>query len=263
MTLDGLGSDPESVLAVVTYFDTLDDQGCGAADLVRAARLLGFDESRDVRVLAVSTDSPDAVAAVLGVLGGERVRTATMGTTVAVLHQGARDGRSLSDALEDAIGAAFPVPGSGRGPWVGIGSATPVLTAPQSWQQAQRALRFASSTGYGRRAIAFERLSVLDLLADLPVDAVLNNPDVARINAIAATPAGAVEVATVEAFCKYGSLRRTADELYVHHSTVATRLAHVSARMGWDFDDPMDRFIAILVFLVRRVALSATELGDG
>lgn len=125
MTLDGLGSDPESVLAVVTYFDTLDDQGCGAADLVRAARLLGFDESRDVRVLAVSTDSPDAVAAVLGVLGGERVRTATMGTTVAVLHQGARDGRSLSDALEDAIGAAFPVPGSGRGPWVGIGSATP------------------------------------------------------------------------------------------------------------------------------------------
>lgn len=104
---------------------------------------------------------------------------------------------------------------------------------------------------------------MLELLADLPVDAVLSNPDVVRINEIAATPAGAVEVATVEAFCKYGSLRRTAEELYVHHSTVATRLAHVSAQMGWDFDDPMDRFIATLAFLVRRIALSATELGDG
>jgi hypothetical protein len=239
--------------------------GQDRADRMRAARLLGFDETRDLRVLAVSTDASEAVSVALDVLAGDRVRTATMGGTVAVLHQGPRDGRSLSDALETAISTAFPVPlppGAGRGPWIGIGSATAILTAPTSWQQAQRALRFASSTGYGRRAIAFERLSVLELLADLPIDAVLSNPDVARINTIAATPSGAVEVATVEAFCKYGSLRRTAEELYVHHSTVASRLAHVAAQMGWDFDDPVDRFLATLVFLVRRIALSASELDE-
>ncbi|EKF22323.1 pucR C-terminal helix-turn-helix domain protein [Mycolicibacterium hassiacum DSM 44199] len=231
----------------------------------RAARLLGFDESLPVRVLAVSTDAPATLSVVLDVLGGDRVRTTTIGTTIAVAYQGSRDARTLSDALEDAISAAFPTPlpaGAGRGPWIGIGSPTDIFSTPTSWHQARRALRFASSTGYGRRAIAFERLSVLELLADLPVDAVLSNPDVARIDELAATPAGAVEVATAEAFCKYGSLRRTAEELYVHHSTVASRLAHVAERMGWDFDDPMDRFIATLVFLVRRIALSSAELGD-
>ena len=216
-------------------------------------------------MLAVSTDAPATLSVVLDVLGGDRVRTTTIGTTIAVAYQGSRDARTLSDALEDAISAAFPTPlpaGAGRGPWIGIGSPTDIFSTPTSWHQARRALRFASSTGYGRRAIAFERLSVLELLADLPVDAVLSNPDVARIDELAATPAGAVEVATAEAFCKYGSLRRTAEELYVHHSTVASRLAHVAERMGWDFDDPMDRFIATLVFLVRRIALSSAELGD-
>ena len=110
--------------------------------------------------------------------------------------------------------------------------------------------------------IAYERLSVLELLADLPLDRVLRNPDVQRVNEFAATAAGALEVSTVEAFFVFGSLRRTAEELHVHHSTVASRLANLTARMGWDFDDPMDRFMATLVFMVRRIALSTTELAD-
>lgn len=235
-------------------------------DRARAIRLLGLDEARDTRVLAVSAHSPpEALRIITGALPGLSVRSAAIGAATAVLCQGALKTRALADDLEAVIVAAFPAPrtaGSDRGPWVGIGSAVGVFTAAASWRQALHALRFASSTGYGRRAVAYERLSALDLLADLPAERVMRNPDMARINEIAATPTGALEIATVEAFCVFGSLRRTATELHVHHSTVAARLAHVEAAMGWDLDDPMDRFMATLVLMVRRIGLSSAELTE-
>ena len=176
---------------------------------------------------------------------------------------------ALKDVIEQAYTAAtrghLVWRGKGAtasGPWVGIGSGGNVFGASTSWHEALRALRFASSTGYGRRAVAYERLSSLELLADLPMDRVRRNRDVARINEIASSPTGALEVQTMEAFFVFGSLRRTAAELHVHHSTVAARLAHVQAQMGWDLDDPMDRFLATLVLMVRRIALSSAELAD-
>lgn len=32
--------------------------------------------------------------------------------------------------------------------------------------------------------------------------------------------------------------------------------------MGWDFDDPVDRFLGTLVLMVRRIAMSSAELAD-
>lgn len=233
-------------------------------DRARAIRLLGLDENRELRVVAVSAYSPpDALRVILRELRGMAVRSATIGNATAVVCQGAHDTRAISDTLDAAIVKEFPAPlsaGSGRGPWVGIGAGGGVFAAPASWEQALRALRFASSTGYGRRAVAYERLSSLEILTELPLDRTQRNPTLARINEIAATAAGAIQISTVEAFCVFGSLRRTADELHVHHSTVAARLARVEAQMGWDLDDPMDRFSATLVLMVRRIALSSAEL---
>lgn len=235
-------------------------------DRVRAVRLLGLDETRDVCVLAVSAHSPpEALRIIAHQLAGAVVRSTAIGNATAVLCQGAIDTRALSDGLESAITAAFPGPrpaGSNRGPWVGIGSSVDALAASASWHQAQGALRFASSTGYGRRAVAYERLSALELLADIPLDRVLRHRDVLRINEIAASPTGGLGVDTVEAFFVFGSLRRTAAELHLHHSTVAARLAQVESQMGWDLNDPMDRFTATLVLMIRRIALSSAELAE-
>lgn len=235
-------------------------------DRARAIRLLGLDETREVRVLAISAHSPpDALRIITRELPGLSVRSAGIGNATAVLCQGATDTRALSDGLEKAIVDAFPAPmsaDSDRGPWVGIGASVGVFAAATSWHQALRALRFASSTGYGRRAVAYERLSSLELLADLPLDRVRRHRDVARIDEIAASPAGALAVSTVEAFLVFGSLRRTAAELHVHHSTVAARLAQLESQMGWDLNDPMDRFLATLVLMVRRIALSSAELEE-
>ncbi|MEO8814007.1 MAG: helix-turn-helix domain-containing protein [Mycobacterium sp.] len=230
----------------------------------RAIRLLGLDETREVRVLAVSAGSPaEALRVVVRELGDQPVRSVAIGADTALLCYSSEDARMLSDRLDAAIIAAFPPPlpaKVGRGPWVGIGAKSTVFGAAMSWQQAQRALRFASSTHFGRRAVAYERLSVLELLADLPLEQVLRQNDVARINGIASKPAGALDVDTTEAFCVLGSLRRTAAQLHLHHSTVAARVARVESVMGWELADPVDRFTATLVLVVRRVALSSAQL---
>ncbi|NKS33758.1 PucR family transcriptional regulator [Rhodococcus hoagii] len=230
-------------------------------DRVRAVGLLGLDPTRDIRVLAVSSNtSTAAVEQISRICAGRLVRSVDVGNLTAVLLQDGADSRTLADDLHAAMADAYPTSGVDRGPWVGIGERLSVYAAPTSWKQARRALRFASSTGYGRRAVAYSRLGPLELLVELPLERLLNDRDVARINAIAASASGAQDVATLEAFCVFGSLRRTAAELYVHHSTVAARLAHLQAEMGWNLEDSMDRFTATLVLMIRRMALSSTEL---
>ncbi|KLI07657.1 pucR C-terminal helix-turn-helix domain protein [Mycolicibacterium conceptionense] len=235
-------------------------------DRARAIRLLGLDETRPTCVLAASGHSPrETVRLVTGELAAPTVRSAVIGNATAIVCQGSFDMRELSDRLERVIVEQFPAvvnTGTAPGPWIGIGSVGSAFSASTSWHEAVRALRFASSTGFGRRVVAYERLSSLELLADLPIERVRRNRDVARINEIAATPAGDLDVRTTEAFFVYGSLRRTAAELHVHHSTVAARLARVQAAMGWDFEDPVDRFLGTLVLMVRRISMSSAELAD-
>ncbi|OFB38207.1 PucR protein [Mycolicibacterium sp. (ex Dasyatis americana)] len=235
-------------------------------DRARAIRLLGLDENRPTCVLAASGHSPrETVRLITGELAAPTVRSAVIGNATAIVCQGSFDMTELSDRLERVIVEQFPAvvnTGTASGPWIGIGSVGSAFSASTSWHEAVRALRFASSTGFGRRVVAHERLSSLELLADLPIDRVRRNRDVARINEIAATPAGDLDVQTTEAFFVYGSLRRTAAELHVHHSTVAARLARVQAAMGWDFEDPVDRFLGTLVLMVRRIAMSSAELAD-
>lgn len=233
-------------------------------DRVRAVELLGLDPGRELRVLAIYAEDAGPVVELLErTCPGRFVRSVTSGNLTAVLMQAPFESRRLGDVLHAAIVAEHPAsrrPSGGRGPWVGIGERVSVQAAPTSWMQARRALRFASSTVYGRRAVEFGRLGPLDLLADVPLERLLENRGVARINALAASAAGAQDVDTLEAFCVYGSLRRTAAELHVHHSTVASRLTHVEAEMDWDLGDSIDRFTATLVLMLRRMALSSAEL---
>lgn len=226
-------------------------------DRDRAVELSGLDPSRDVRVLAVYADPVGPVLDLIErTCPGRAVRSAPLGALTAVLSQTSVDDRALCDALHTELAART----GGRGPWIGVGERMSVYAAYASWAQARRALRFASSTVYGRRAVAFGRLGPLDLLADVPPGRLLGARGAARIDALAATAAGAQDVDTLEAFCVYGSLRRTAAELHVHHSTVASRLARVEAATDWDLGNSIDRFVATLVLMMRRTALSAAEL---
>ncbi|MFE2996480.1 PucR family transcriptional regulator [Nocardia sp. NPDC059246] len=268
-------------------------------DRVRAMRLLGLDPARATRVLAVAGPGAADAVRIIGE-HVPILRQAVIGATTAVLVQdfappgGAGEAmrrpavasdrsvsaagssavpvttgpgrpsmvdRGLSDILNAAVAQSFPASQAGTGgPWIGVGERLPAFAAATSWEQARRAMRFASSTWHGRRVIAFERLGALELLADLPVQRLLGTADVMRINEFAATEAGALAVDTLEAFCVFGTLRRTATELHLHHSTVAARIAQVEAVMGWDVDEALDRFTATLVLTVRRMTLSSAQL---
>ena len=227
----------------------------------RALRLLGLDTERPLQVLAVSTRPGSSSArVVVDALGGTAHRRVRIGALTALLYHPSGSVRQLAEKMESAIAQAFPAPiapNADPGPWVGIGGSGDPLDAPGSWQQAVRCLQFTSSTAQGRRVIAYDRLHMFELLSEIPVDIIRSNPDVLRIEELAETPSGAQAVATTEAFFVFGSLRRTAAELHVHHSTVAARLAAISEHMDWDLDDPIDRFMAMLALMVRRMALSS------
>lgn len=227
----------------------------------RALRLLGLDTERPLQVLAVSTRPGSSSArVVVEALGGAAHRRIRIGQLTALLYHPSDGVRQLAERMESAIAQAYPAPiapNADPGPWVGIGGSGDPLDAPASWQQAVRCLQFTSSTAQGRRVIAYDRLHMFELLSEIPVETIRRNPDVLRIEELAATPSGAQAVATTEAFFVFGSLRRTAAELHVHHSTVAARLAAISEHMDWDLDDPIDRFMAMLAFMVRRMALSS------
>lgn len=177
---------------------------------VRAARLLGLDPGHEVRVAAAESWPSHRRAAVIG------------DVTAVVLRRG------------EAV----------SGVRAGVGDPVPVVEAHRSWTQAQLALRYADGT----TVVEHASLGPLTLLADVPRERLLAEPDVVGL---AGLPAG--DVAALTAFCRTGSLRQAATELHLHHSSVANRLTRVEQALGWRLDGPDGRFRA-------RVALLALKL---
>jgi hypothetical protein len=252
-----------------------------AADRTRALRLLGLAPDLPVRVVAVADDrrrDPGAEAVALVARGRpvRSVRVAVIGGLAAVLLQ-RRDGtRSPAEDLRSALraraaerrggpaadGLNHSADGSdqqSRGVRVGVGGNVDGLTAELSWTQARLALRFATPAGGptgdpGDAVVDHDALGPLTLLAEIPTDRLRTQPDLLALDALAQTGNGALDVAALEAFCRTGSLRQAAAVLYLHHSSVAARLARVEDALGWQLDDPGDRFRAQLALWARRLA---------
>ncbi|MFI6448350.1 helix-turn-helix domain-containing protein [Kitasatospora sp. NPDC050543] len=84
----------------------------------------------------------------------------------------------------------------------------------------------------------------------MPPDTARDNADVVAIARIAGNPE---ELETLDAYCATGSLRRAADLLHLHHSSVARRLEQVAKTLGIELTEPTG--------LVRaRLALTAWQL---
>jgi DNA-binding PucR family transcriptional regulator len=102
----------------------------------------------------------------------------------------------------------------------------------RSWQQARTALRFTTAH---QPVIHHDNLGALALLAQIPQDATRNNADVTAIALIADNPEG---LETLDAYCATGSLRRAADLLHLHHSSIARRLEQIGKTLGTDLTEP-------------------------
>ncbi|WP_336215911.1 PucR family transcriptional regulator [Nonomuraea sp. LPB2021202275-12-8] len=176
----------------------------------RALRLLGFAADLPVRVLAVRSHLPlDQVG---GLVCPARLVKAAPLADVGVI---------LATAMDPA---RFPA-----GVRAGIGAAD---SPDRSWQEARTALRFTTSR---EPVIRYDDLGALALLAEVPQDAARHNADVAAITRMAGSPE---DLETLDAYCATGSLRRAADLLHLHHSSIARRLEHIGKTLGIELAEP-------------------------
>lgn len=95
-----------------------------------------------------------------------------------------------------------------------------------------------------------DELGALALLTHVPPAAARDNADVAAIARLAAD-----ELATLDAYCTAGSVRRAADLLHLHHSSVARRLEQIGRGPGFDLTAPGAARA--------RIALTVWRLLDG
>jgi sugar diacid utilization regulator len=133
-----------------------------------------------------------------------------------------------------------------KGVRAGLGGA---VGPGRSWQQARMALRFTTSH---RPVVHHDSLGALALLADVPPDVMRDNPDVAGVDRLAGD---AEDLETLETYCATGSLRRAADLLHLHHSSVARRVEQIGKALGMDLGEPPG-------LLRARLALAAWHLLD-
>ncbi|SPM30606.1 PucR family transcriptional regulator [Mycobacterium terramassiliense] len=262
-------ADPALMEAVLSTHESL-------VDRCRALRALGLASDQPLRVAAVRVaagrdPAVDAIALIARLDPTRSAHVAVVGGIAAVLFQ--QKGTTCSPApdLRNALRGRSQEQGLHAGVHVGVGANADCTDAERSWEQALTALRFAPPANTcltvsdpGAAVVDYDELGVLALLAEIPPDRLTGNPYIAALNAFGATESGALDLATLEAYCRTGSLRQAAQILYLHHSTVASRLARVEEAMNWHLDDPAERFRAQLALWARRlVHPSAAPPGDG
>lgn len=194
----------------------------------RALRLLGFSADLPVRVAAVHSPLPlDQVGGL--VCPDHPVKAASV----------AGVGVILATTMDTA---RFPA-----GVRAGLGAGE---SPDRSWREARTALRFTTSR---QPVVHYDGLGVMALLARVPEEALRDNADVIAVARIAGNSEG---LDTLDAYCATGSVRRTADLLYLHHSSVARRLEQLEKALGIELTEPTG--------LVRaRLALTAWRLLGG
>ncbi|MGI5131391.1 helix-turn-helix domain-containing protein [Pseudonocardia sp. CA-107938] len=179
-----------------------------AAARSRALRLLGFAADLPVRVVAVRSPVPlDRV--------GDAVCRARPVKAAPVADVGV----VLATTLDPT---AFPA-----GVRAGIGGAG---SPDRSWREARTALRFTTDR---EPVVQYAELGALALLAEVPAGAAQSNVDVAAVASLDAD-----DLATLDTYCAAGSLRRAAELLHLHHSSVSRRLEQIGKALGMDVTTP-------------------------
>jgi PucR C-terminal helix-turn-helix domain len=191
----------------------------------RALQLLGFPADLPVRVAAVRSQLPlDQVGGL--VCPARPVKAAPLADV----------GVILATTVDPA---RFPA-----GVRAGIGAAD---RPDRSWRQARTALRFTTPR---QPVVHHDDLGAVALLAQVPQDAARDNVDVAAIARMAGNPE---DLKTLDAYCVAGSVRRAADLLHLHHSSVARRLEQLGKILGIELTEPTG-------LLRARLALTAWRL---
>lgn len=191
----------------------------------RALRLLGFAADLPVRVVAVRSRLPlDRVGGL--VCPARPVKAAPL-ADVGVILATTVDADRIPAGVRAGIGAAGD-PG-------------------RSWWEARTALRFSTPR---QPVVHYAGLGALALLAQVPEGAARENADVTAIARLAESPE---DLETLDAYCAAGSLRRAADLLHLHHSSVSRRLDQIGKTLGIELTEPTGLIRARLALITWRL----------
>ncbi|MEU9236095.1 helix-turn-helix domain-containing protein [Streptomyces subrutilus] len=193
----------------------------------RALRLLGFGAELPLHVVAVRSQLPlDRIGGLI--CPARAVKAAPLADVGVILATFVDPARFPADVR------------------AGIGAAG---SPDRSWRQARTALRFTTPR---EPVIRHADLGALALLAEVPPETARENADVAAIARIAGN---SEDLETLDTYCTTGSLRRAADVLHLHHSSIARRLEHIAKTLDIELTEPTGLTRA-------RIALTAWRLLD-
>lgn len=215
----------------------------GHAERSRALHLLGMAPTTPIRVLAAECEK---IKELVSALGGRTngVRHAALGRLEALL---------IVDLTLDVEQHASE---QAR---IGVSDVLPAIEAPGAWHHARTALRFTASPVSGHVAW-FERLGSMALLAHrLSVTDIDQLADVAALDRLAAEPSGADTIALLTALCVSDSVRKAANAVHRHHSSVAARLRRAQSVLGFPLDTPPGRFRLHLALVLRHLGRSSEQ----
>lgn len=232
-----------------------------AAEAVRRA---GLRPGRDLMALAARPQpggsvGPEALAQTLSrslEQAGLSSRSSIIGRSAAIVVEA---GGTIDEIL---CQAAAKLAHLGVNVEVGAGAAGAASQLHLSWRQAAQALLLRPVMAVTSPITHFEELGVLHLLAEIPTDDLARYPDVLRVADLEATGAPVSDLDLLERYLATTSLRQTAQQVLLHHTTVQYRLKRIALRMGVDLQDPAARLrtqIAILLYRIER-ASAATRL---
>jgi hypothetical protein len=227
-----IDADLAAGLADPALAQLLVNEKANEAERSRAARLMGIDPSSHVQLIAVQGDfsAPALVERLAGTLreGWRRpVFAAQLSREVVIVVTSGQPPVSWSAvALEHRAASSGVVE---------------VLAAPTAWSHARNALRFAGLSSSWPRQLEATQVGVLGALAGLDSSATRDDPDVRRIEELAASPSGAESIRILDIVLHSDTLRSAARDANFHHSSIQSRLATIERRFGLSIKSGMDR----------------------
>lgn len=145
---------------------------------------------------------------------------------------------------------------------LGMGHVVPVRSAEDSCSRAMDALDFTHHNSAVSRAVSFGELGALTILGAFTSKDLASLPNIDVVSAISTTAAGRAELDSVEALCRTGSLRKSAELLNVHHSSVAGRIRNVECELGYRLNGAIPLTTAYAAILGLRLLADRTAQID-
>jgi sugar diacid utilization regulator len=163
-------------------------------------------------------------------------------------------------AVDGPLPAAVSVPDSVT---IGVGATGFAVEAATSFEQAVRALRYATSRqdagATARPIVHATELGPFAFLADQLRSAdVRDIVDVDVLDELTAAPGGDGVLLALVAVAEAGSLREAARRIHLHHNSIAARLRRAEDLLGYRVTEPAGMARLQLALALRR--LRATDL---